>query len=183
MRPKEKPQPSPDLNIDEDNNDKSGKISGSDMSDNEMNDRQLMSGSGSDTEDEIERILTKKKAKLKENEKLPTETDIYNVTTEEDIRAAGSTSSEECVPSLPDFYRGKTFYIADNISCVDEIKLRRYITVYQGTIIDSASSADFIISNDCFSTASSFKGEIVKPLWIFECSALKCFLSTKRYLI
>lgn len=152
-----------------------------------------------DTEDEIERITQKQKQAKKDTEKKLEEADkheespvkrkkldnedIYDKTTEEDERKTNQNNNDSTsISPLPEFFEKKTFYLCDNLSSVDIIKLRRFITVYKGEIIDRADTADYVISNQLLSSSSkTIYGEIVKPLWIFECNDMECLLPTKRY--
>lgn len=147
-----------------------------------------------DTEDELERIRTKQKlAKTNASPIDPkpsaTATDIYDRTTEEDERqskridrtTADDNRRPPSISPLPEFFENKTFYLCDNLSSIDDIKLRRFVTVYKGEIIETASSADYVITSRLLSGSDHMKGEIVKPLWVFECNDMECLLPTKRY--
>lgn len=138
--------------------------------------------SGSDTEDEIRRVLEKKTSSVVSTEspiKSSSSDDIYNATTEEETSST-KTSSKPLTP-LPEFFKGKRFYLSRNVSSTDEIKLKRFISVYGGEVTITASTSDFIVSNTPKETPSEYKGEVVKPLWIFECNDLEILLPTHRY--
>ncbi len=146
--------------------------------------------SGSDTEDEICRVLAKKTTTTETTKTVDIDSsdkanndDIYNATTEEDDDGSGSQSQSKITAAtpLPELFKGKTFYLSQNISSTDEIKLNRYISVYGGAVTLVANKADYILSNKPKETSSDFKGEVVKPLWVFECNELETLLPTKRY--
>lgn len=146
-----------------------------------------------DTEDEIERITQKQKQATKDSEKqtinkspvkqtTSNNNDIYDKTTEEDERKIDQNNDSKSISPLPEFFEMKTFYLCDNLSSIDIIKLRRFITVYKGEIIDRSDTADYVITNQLLSTVNNkIHGEIVKPLWVFECNDMECLLPTKRY--
>lgn len=149
-----------------------------------------------DTEDELDRIRSKQKlasanantnvAKLSHSSHTD---DIYGKTTEEDERQTKRTDQTDddnnhtqSISPLPEFFENKTFYLCDNISSIDDIKLRRFISVYKGELIETASLADYIITTTLLpGSGDRMKGEIVKPLWVFECNDMECLLPTKRY--
>ncbi|KAJ6634702.1 DNA repair protein XRCC1, partial [Pseudolycoriella hygida] len=128
-----------------------------------------------DTEDEVNRVLEKKNSSIASR----ASDEIYNATTDEDVIAVKSSNSTSITP-LPEFFKGKCFYLSDNISSTDEIKLKRFISVYGGEITLDAIQSDYIVSNTPQATHSNYKGEVVKPLWIFECNDLEMLLPTKR---
>lgn len=133
--------------------------------------------SGSDTEDEIERVLQRKK-KLE----VTIDDDIFNKTTDEDQPPSSSTNrSNSPISPLPTFFKGKKFYLSRNLSSIEEIKLKRFITVYCGQLTRNAAEADYIISNKAKELDANFRGEVVRPLWVFECNDLECLLPTIRY--
>lgn len=141
--------------------------------------------SGSDTEDEIRRVLAKESSSIASTKAVRKSSsnsndDIYNVTTEEEINNTPNPSTATITP-LPEFFKGIQFYLSRNISSTDEIKLKRFITVYGGTLTIAATNSDYIVSNSAKETPPQYKGEVVKPLWIFECNDLEMLLPTKRY--
>lgn len=129
--------------------------------------------SGSDTEDEIRRVLEKKTSSIVSTDS------IYSATTEEEIGTP--KEKPKSITPLPEFFKGKQFYLSRNISSTDEIKLKRFIEVYGGQTTLNANASDYILSNHPKVTHSDFKGEVVKPLWVFECNDLETLLPTKRY--
>ena len=141
--------------------------------------------SGSDTEDELERVRQKKLQQTMQNNNTikaasDLEDDIYNKTTDEEPPKCNAFKSRSISP-LPDFFKSKVFYLSSNLGNVDVLKLRRFITAYGGSETKLASEASFIISNSPKSVPSGFVGEIVKPLWVYECNDMECLLPTKRY--
>lgn len=147
-----------------------------------QNDRNEFISSGSDTEDEIRRVLEKKSSVVSTDDVRASVSsdDIYNVTTEEEINVPRPPSSKSLTP-LPEFFKSKRFYLSKNVTSTDEIKLKRFITLYGGEVTLHAINSDYIVSNSPKQTPPEYKGEVVKPLWIFECNDLEMLLPTKRY--
>lgn len=145
-------------------------------------DRNEFVSSGSDTEDEIRRVLAKKTSSIvstvSETKSISSD-DMYNATTEEE--GTIPKPKTESIKPLPEFLKGKKFYLSSNISSTDEMKLKRFISVYGGEITIVSSKSDYILSNTPKSKPAEYKGEVVKPLWIFECNDLEVLLPTQRY--
>lgn len=141
--------------------------------------------SGSDTDDEIRRVLQKKTVSIVSTDsgsKNNSSDEMYNATTEEEGSQNNQPKlSPKSVSPLPEFFKGKRFYLSRNISSTDEIKLKRFISVYGGEITLVANDSDYILSNTPKATPSEFKGKVLKPLWVFECNDLEMLLPTKRY--
>ncbi|XP_055546758.1 DNA repair protein XRCC1 [Wyeomyia smithii] len=126
--------------------------------------------SGSDTEEEIERVKQKQKLKSDGN-------GTYDKSTEDEEQAApGETSSTEL-----HFFDGKIFFIDDGVGAVDSIKLKRYVELYKGTITDSANKAHYVVTRQKRPMAENFSGELVKPLWVYECHDMECLIPVQRY--
>lgn len=148
--------------------------------------------SGSDTEDEIDRVV-RRNAEANNPPKPATQDDddVYDKTTDDETqqRPPPSQSSppkrmnnnNRSVTPLPEFFKGKVFYLSANVSSVDTIKLTRFIGVYCGELTTNAAEANYIVSNKAKQLPADFAGEVVKPLWVFECNDLECLLPTQRY--
>lgn len=141
----------------------------SDNSDNESLDRYNLNSS-----------RTERNAFVSSGSDTEDDDDIYNATTEEEIIT--SKPNSKAPTPLPEFFKGKQFYLSKNISSTDEIKLKRFIAVYGGEMTLSAPNSDYILSNTPPKAISpEYKGEVVKPLWVFECNDLEMLLPTQRY--
>uniref|UniRef100_A0A1B0G8Y1 BRCT domain-containing protein n=1 Tax=Glossina morsitans morsitans TaxID=37546 RepID=A0A1B0G8Y1_GLOMM len=107
------------------------------------------------------------------------ERDVYDVTTDEEdylqekLKELDSTG----------FFNQSTFFICNNISSVDKIKLINIIEEYAGCVARKLSDAQYVISNEAVATSHTFQGKVVRPLWIYECHDLKTKLPTQRYLL
>lgn len=127
------------------------------------------SDSGSDTEDEIEKL---QKA---ENNNKPSLADAnYDKSTDDELELASQKSTQST-----DFFKDKKFFLSSELGAVDLIKLKRFIEVHSGDILDEHVNADYVISNK--KHQSEYRGVVVKPLWIYECNDMDCLLPIKRY--
>ncbi|XP_035783698.1 DNA repair protein XRCC1-like [Anopheles albimanus] len=82
-----------------------------------------------------------------------------------------------------DFFKDYTFYIDRDVGAVDTMKLERFIKTYRGTMTKAINDADFIVTRSKRLVESSCKARLVKPLWIFECNEMECFIPLDRYLL
>lgn len=149
---------------------------------NAQQERNECMSSGSDTEDEIEKVLEKQKASIKPSVSRPeSKNGVYDQTTEEEQLSNDSHPTDARISALPTFFVDKVFYLSSNLSSIDEIKLKRFISVYGGSLTTMSSQAHYILSNSAKSTPAGYAGEVVKPLWVYECNDMECMLPTKRY--
>ncbi|XP_058450012.1 DNA repair protein XRCC1 [Malaya genurostris] len=126
--------------------------------------------SGSDTEEEIERVKKKQSFKNENIDKL------YDKSTEDE----GPNSPADVSTEL-NFFKGKIFYLDPEVGAVDVIKLERYVKMYRGTITENVSEAHYLVTRNKKSMAASFTGELIKPLWIYECHDMECLIPSERY--
>uniref|UniRef100_A0A0P6IV92 Putative dna repair protein n=1 Tax=Aedes aegypti TaxID=7159 RepID=A0A0P6IV92_AEDAE len=126
--------------------------------------------SGSDTEEEIERVKQMQKKTAEQPNAM------YDKSTEDE----GNQSMADAFAPL-DFFKGKAFFIDSDVGAVDIIKLERYIKLYKGSITKHASEADYVVTRNRKPMGDSFKGEIIKPLWVYECHDMECLIPTQRY--
>lgn len=119
-----------------------------------------------------------------------TENNIYDAETDEepenDVRKLDTPQNEtqnlDATQVLGDMFAGKSFHFSGNVGVVDEIKLRRIIVEQNGSICARAIDADYVISFEAYDDASDkLKGIVVKPLWIYESTAMNGLLPIDRY--
>ncbi|XP_062563379.1 DNA repair protein XRCC1 [Armigeres subalbatus] len=125
--------------------------------------------SGSDTEEEIERV---KEMHKKESGNA---NGVYDKSTEDE----GASTTNKGAPL--DFFKGQTFFIDSDIGAVDIIKLERYVTLYKGTITKTANEADYVVTRNQKPMGDGFKGQLIKPLWVYECHDMECLIPIQRY--
>ncbi|XP_055388783.1 DNA repair protein XRCC1 [Condylostylus longicornis] len=124
-----------------------------------------------DEDDKIEDIIT-----VEEKTK-----DIYDVTTDEDEFT--KSKKLKLQKNGNNFFANMKFYLEPNLSDVDRKKLTHMIEEFGGSICETTKRVNYIITSqrDKYLNLNNFNGEIVKPLWIFECNDMECFIPTKRY--
>lgn len=120
--------------------------------------------SGSDTEDEIERVRAVN----------PYDEDT-DVDSDEELPATANLP----LPQLHDFFDGKCFHLHEELSAVVRSKLKRYIIAFRGSLVDQLNDAhvDFIISNKKVQS----KQLVVKPDWVWACNDAGTLLPTAPY--
>lgn len=143
--------------------------------------------SGSDTEDEIDRVQRKNaQPAAKRSAEIVADAandDPYDKSTDDErtVVAVKKVSAKRSVTPLPEFFAGKKFYLSSNLGSVDTIKLTNFINIYGGKIIINAADANYILSAKAKQLPSDFTGEVVRTLWVYECNDLECLLPTERY--
>ncbi|GJQ65292.1 hypothetical protein Trydic_g7412 [Trypoxylus dichotomus] len=151
--------------------------------------------SGSDTEDEIERINTLQKLKEKHGtnsdrtKKIsedcsPQPIYTFDDDTDDEVSKSGA---ENGLPSLPNFFEDKVFYINNNLSIDEKKTLVKYITACNGTIKTSLSNdVNYLIAtkedkldlNDLHSGIS-----IVHPNFVYECFNFKMIVPLDKFVL
>ncbi|XP_055603108.1 DNA repair protein XRCC1 [Uranotaenia lowii] len=130
--------------------------------------------SGSDTEEEIERIRQNQKH---DPSKPQDNYGMYDKSTEEEPDSSGKAENGDS----KQFFQGKTFYLDDAVGAVDLIKLEQYVSLYKGFVTKTIAEADYVVTRNKKPMPDSFKGELIKPLWIYECHDMECLIPTQRY--
>lgn len=121
--------------------------------------------SESDTEDEIERIRGT-------NPRGDDETDV-------DIDTDIPDTSNIPLPHLLSIFKGKCFYLSDELCHETKYKLHRYIVALDGLLSSYSEDdqVDIVISERKMKT----KHLVVKPEWIWECNDAGRLLPTKMF--
>lgn len=78
-------------------------------------------------------------------------------------------------------FKGKTFYLNDDLPATTIIKFKHVIKHMLGTVTKDASKANYIITKYGKDLPKNTRGEVVKDLWIEECHDLQAFIPTTRY--
>lgn len=95
--------------------------------------------------------------------------------------------SEDSVSSIDitqvecQIFRDKVFYLNEDLSATDKIKLPDMIKSMVGTVTKNPFKASYIITKEGRSLPRKFTGEVVKEIWVRECCDLQAFIPTKRY--
>ncbi|XP_063055323.1 DNA repair protein XRCC1 isoform X2 [Engraulis encrasicolus] len=151
--------------------------------------------SGMDTEDELKRVEAesrqKKKVKVKEEEPEAGEGgayDPYAASTDENTDA--EEEEDKPIPELPDYLKGKNFYLYGKFPQNERRLLQRYIIAFNGSLEDYMSEkVQFVITSegwhDSFEDALMENGNLsfVKPKWIFAINDRQKMLPHQPYAV
>lgn len=78
-------------------------------------------------------------------------------------------------------FKGKTFYLNDDLSAAEIIKLKSYLQSLAGRVTEHASKADYVITESGRRLPSNSKGEVLLNRWIHECHDIGALIPTTRY--
>ncbi|XP_050068947.1 DNA repair protein XRCC1 [Anopheles maculipalpis] len=103
---------------------------------------------------------------------------IYEKSTEEE----GDRQEENASGGSLDFFKGKKFFLHQELGAIDIIKLEKYIELYKGSVSNDMAGVDYVIARNKNSLPpSNSRAELVKPLWIYECNDMECLIPVNRY--
>ncbi|GLV31338.1 XRCC1 [Carabus blaptoides fortunei] len=143
--------------------------------------------SGSDTEDEIERILARERTNESNNNKASDkgkDEDAFNVDTDEEHFEKNTKIVTEIVPKI---FTTEIFYIDDVFSDSERSNLERLVKAFNGTVLSRISNIlDFIIT-----TRESADGlrdrcttaKLVTAQWIYECQEQQTCVPYEKYVV
>lgn len=80
-------------------------------------------------------------------------------------------------------YKSKAFFLNDDLPATDVIKLNNQITAMEGRVTGKPAKADYIVAKTGHKLPQGVPGEVVTPLWVFECYELGAMIPTHRYKI
>uniref|UniRef100_A0A1B6KXU3 BRCT domain-containing protein n=1 Tax=Graphocephala atropunctata TaxID=36148 RepID=A0A1B6KXU3_9HEMI len=161
--------------------------------------------SGSDTEEEIERVRARQTAdkpvtpapseqKVKESkrtarvtlEKRVDKADPFDDDTDVDSESESQTSKLS-LPPLPDFFENIVFHIASDIDDDERRKLQRYITAYKGCVLDEIDgNVEYTITKQpdiAAELAEEFGISALTPDWVWTCSDAEKLVPVSDYLL
>ncbi|XP_046664912.1 DNA repair protein XRCC1 [Homalodisca vitripennis] len=159
--------------------------------------------SGSDTEEEIERVRARQTAnkpvtpsdhKVKESKKTDNsvlnknlnKTDPFEDDTDVDSGSESQTAKLS-LPHLPEFFDNIVFHIACDIDDDERRKLKRYITAYKGYVLDEIDgNVEYTItklSDTAAELAEEFGISAVTPEWVWACSDAEKLVPVSDYLL
>lgn len=159
--------------------------------------------SDGDTEDEIRKVEEQqaKRAKLSENQSKKSETlkrsEVRrqllddSPSEETDDESLTKTDTKDLpLPDLPEFFKGKHFFVYGDFSSEEMHKLNRYIIGFNGSIEDyMGEKVKFVITNNkwdkTFDEALSENDNLifVRPQWIFKCGRDCRFVPYQPYIV
>ncbi|XP_052891404.1 DNA repair protein XRCC1 [Anopheles moucheti] len=103
---------------------------------------------------------------------------VYDKSTEDE----GDHYENNATGSL-DFFKGKKFYLHQELGAVDKIKLEKYIETFSGTVSKEMPGVDYVIARSKHVLPFNCCAELVKPLWVYECNDMECLIPVNRYRI
>ncbi|XP_073702966.1 DNA repair protein XRCC1 [Garra rufa] len=147
--------------------------------------------SGMDTEDELNRVemeRKKKKKMVKESTVQVKVEDPYGGSTDENTDA--EEEEDKPIPELPDFLKGKRFYLYGKFPDNQKRQLQRYIIAFNGAVEDYMSEkVQFVVTSEgwdeSFEDALMENGSLsfVKPTWIFAINDRQKMLPYQPYTV
>ncbi|XP_077077775.1 DNA repair protein XRCC1 [Siphateles boraxobius] len=146
--------------------------------------------SGMDTEDELNRVEMerRKKKAAKESPAKVKDEDPYGGSTDENTDA--EEEEDKPIPELPDFLKGKRFYLYGKFPDDQKRQLQRYIIAFNGAVEDYMSEkVQFVITSEgwdeSFEDALMENGSLsfVKPSWIFAINDRQKMLPYQPYTV
>lgn len=144
-------------------------------------------GSGVDTEDELQRVESRQK-KATAKESSVKEEDPYGGSTDENTDA--EAEEDHPIPELPDFLKGKHFFLYGKFPNDERRLLLRYIVAFNGTIEDYMSDkVQFVVTSEGWH--ESFEDALmencnlnfVKPAWIYAINERQKMLPYQPYTV
>ncbi|XP_053658071.1 DNA repair protein XRCC1 [Anopheles marshallii] len=103
---------------------------------------------------------------------------VYDKSTEDE----GDHNENNVAGSL-DFFKGKKFYLHQELGAVDKIKLEKYIETFSGAVSNEMAGVDYVIARSKHVLPFDCRAELVKPLWVYECNDMECLIPVNRYRI
>lgn len=137
--------------------------------------KEVKSNSGSDTEDEIERIQARQHTKTPSpKDKKKNTSDAYSTDTDEEVIVKKKNKGVWAkTPDLLDLFTDRVFFIDDNIPSKNKALLSRYITAFNGKVEEYFTPAvtTIISTPDTVPLLKLInpKATFVTPNWIWEC--------------
>ncbi|XP_036319922.1 DNA repair protein XRCC1 isoform X1 [Rhagoletis pomonella] len=142
--------------------------------------------SGSDTDDEIRRVVennSSDKAKTKKtNSSHNPKRDVFDLSTEEEEFLAKKLKVGADLKDKRVFKR-LVFFICEDITPAERKRVEHLIKVNEGLITLEETEAHYLISTRMASDSNALLDKkIVKPDWIYECSDMEIIIPINKYL-
>nr|XP_057940042.1 DNA repair protein XRCC1 [Doryrhamphus excisus] len=144
--------------------------------------------SAADTEDELQRVETENRQKKVAANKAPKEDDPYGGSTDENTDA--EEEQDHPIPELPDFLKGKHFFLYGKFPANEQRLLTRYIIAFNGVLEDYMSDkVHFVVTSQGWH--ASFEDALmdnsnlnfVKPAWIYNINERQRLLPYQPYTV
>lgn len=117
-------------------------------------------------------------------EESPSKTDkanVMEVSTDDDMDTSFNDPSTENAETANEVFKGKLFYLHDDLPATEIIKLKSQIVSMSGKVTERASKADYVITQSARRLPDGITGETLLSRWVFECHDLEAFIPTTRY--
>lgn len=93
----------------------------------------------------------------------------------------GGINGSNCLTQAENqVFKDKIFYLNEDLSATDLIKLKTQIDSMMGTVTDKPSKANYIITTGK-RIPEGITGELLTSLWVNECHELEAMIPTTRY--
>ncbi|XP_034553833.1 DNA repair protein XRCC1 [Notolabrus celidotus] len=145
-------------------------------------------GSAVDTEDELQRVENESRQRKAAVGKKVKEEDPYGGSTDENTDA--EAEQDHPIPELPDFLRGKHFFLYGKFPNNERRLLLRYIVAFNGGIEDyMTEKVQFVVTSegwhDSFEDALMENSNLnfVKPAWIYAINERQKMLPYQPYTV
>lgn len=100
---------------------------------------------------------------------------VLEISTDDEGSSANHTQAENSI------FKGKTFYLNEDLSATEIIKLKNHLKAMMGKVTDKSSQADYVITDSGRRLPSCIKGEVLTQRWIHEVYDIGALIPTSRY--
>ena len=100
-----------------------------------------------------------------------------DISTDDEIQESSDTE-----PPENQLFKDKVFFLNEDLSTTDVIKLKTQITSMSGRVTERASKAGYVITTGK-RLPHNVSGEVLTALWISECHEIGGLIPTTRYKI
>lgn len=117
----------------------------------------------------------------KESEPISTEDkpSVMDISTDDEIHEYSDTE-----PPENQLFKDKVFFLNEDLSATDVIKLKTQITTMSGRVTERASKAGYVITTGKKLPQNILKTtEVLTALWVSECHEIGGLIPTTRYKI
>lgn len=116
-------------------------------------------------------------AVMEERTEGTTTQDVMEVSTDDEM---GNGSLDHTQVENP-IFKGKSFYLNEDLSATEIIKLKNHLKAMMGKTTENSSKADYIITESGRRLPSNSTCEILTNRWIHECYDIGALIPTTRY--
>ncbi|XP_004520178.1 DNA repair protein XRCC1 isoform X2 [Ceratitis capitata] len=137
--------------------------------------------SGSDTDDDIQRVLENNANKNKEKQGTVSHSKtVFDLSTEEEVYLTAKTKLDANMKSL---FNGLIFFICSDIRSAERKRIENIIKLNQGLITLCPKEAELFISIGEAIESKTKNGKVIKPDWIYESIDMEMKVPLEKYLL